>query len=156
MRTRQEMETALAALGRQDRLEAAPEHPPAALLAEFDAGFAPGGRGRRLAWLPAIAGGAACVAVALALLQPAPMRRTAPEHAFVPIPYVAPLAPYERPQVVRMDVPMMALVAAGVPVHAPDLSGAVTADVLVGQDGRALAVRLVPGPVNDRNRRYEE
>ena len=154
MRTRQEMEAALAALAREDRPDAPAERPPAELLAEFDAAFGAGGR-RRPVWLPAVAA-AACVAVALVLLRPVPTRPAAPERAFVPIPYVAPLAPYERPEVVRMDVPIMALVAAGLPVHAPDLSGAVTADVVVGQDGRALAIRLVPGKVSDRNRRYEE
>lgn len=151
MRIPKDIEAALAALAAQDRLEPAPERPPAALLAEFDAAFH-ARRPRRLVWLPAAA--VACALIALALLRPVPTRTRAGERAFVPIPYVAPLAPYERPQVVRMDVPMMALVAAGFPVHAPDLSGAVIADVLIGQDGRALAIRLVPG--SEMNRRYEE
>ena len=63
------------------------------------------------------------------------------EQPFVEIPYVAPLAPYERASVVRMDVPVAALIAAGFESHGePD--GAVRADVLVGQDGRAHAIRL--------------
>ena len=54
------------------------------------------------------------------------------------IPYVAPLAPYERTQVVRMSVPVTALIAAGFEVHARDIGAAVRADVLIGQDGRAM------------------
>ena len=60
------------------------------------------------------------------------------------IPYVAPLAPYERTQVVRMSVPVTALIAAGFEVHARDIGAAVRADVLIGQDGRAYAIRRVP------------
>jgi hypothetical protein len=53
-----------------------------------------------------------------------------------------------------MDVPLMALMAAGLEVHTNDAGGRVTADVLIGQDGRALAVRLVP--ISDAHRRYQE
>ncbi len=65
------------------------------------------------------------------------------EIPFVEIPFVAPLAPYERAEVQRMDVPVAALVAAGFEVHVPDTAGTVQADVLVGQDGRAHAIRLI-------------
>jgi len=65
------------------------------------------------------------------------------EIPFVEIPFVAPLAPYERAEVERMDVPVAALVAAGFEVHVVDTAGTVKADVLVGQDGRAHAIRLI-------------
>ena len=58
-------------------------------------------------------------------------------------PYVAPLAPYERAEVVRMDVSVAALRAAGLDVHVPDTGATVLADLVLGQDGRAHAIRLV-------------
>lgn len=66
-----------------------------------------------------------------------------PEEPFVAIPYTLPIEPYERASVVRMDLPVTALIAAGLPVGAADPTGQVRTDVLVGQDGRARAVRLV-------------
>jgi hypothetical protein len=65
------------------------------------------------------------------------------EAPFVEIPYVAPLAPYERTSVMRMDVPVEALIAVGFEVQGQEPGAAVTADVLVGQDGRAHAIRLL-------------
>ena len=59
------------------------------------------------------------------------------------VPYVVPPAPYERTEVMRMEVPVTTLLAAGLEVHVPAVEGTVRADVLVGQDGRALAIRLV-------------
>ena len=82
------------------------------------------------------AGPAAPVGVELAPITQA-------EAPFVPIPYLAPPAPYERIEVVRMQLPVAALIAAGVPVRTADPGARVEADVVVGQDGRARAVRLV-------------
>ena len=65
------------------------------------------------------------------------------EAAFVSIPYTAPLAPNERADVVRMDVPVAALIAAGLPMRVHDMGASASADVLVGEDGRARAVRLI-------------
>ena len=62
---------------------------------------------------------------------------------FMEIPFVAPLAPYERATVERQDVPVAALIAAGFDVHVSDATGTVKADVLVGQDGRPHAIRLI-------------
>ncbi len=67
----------------------------------------------------------------------------APEQPFIAIPYTMPLEPYEQAAVVRMDVPAMALIAVGLPVEGADPSARVQTDVLVGQDGRARAVRLI-------------
>ena len=94
---------------------------------------------------------AAAIALAAAVLvailpwhRPAPPR-TNPlaEQPFVDMPYVAPLAPYERVEVVRMRVSVAALQRAGLEIHAPDTGATVLADLLLGQDGRAHAVRLV-------------
>jgi hypothetical protein len=96
------------------------------------------GGSRRLA----IAGALAALLVGALLLQrPAPVTRA--DAPFLEIPYTAPLAPYERASVMRMDVPVAALIAAGFEVHGPEPGGTVRADVLVGQDGRARAFRLI-------------
>lgn len=65
------------------------------------------------------------------------------EQPFVAIPYTLPLQPYERADVMRMDVPVAALIAVGLPMNMADPSALARADVLVGQDGRARAIRLV-------------
>jgi hypothetical protein len=65
------------------------------------------------------------------------------ESPFIPIPYVAPLDPYERVDVVRMELSVSELVAAGLQVDTDDAGASVQADVVVGQDGRARAFRLV-------------
>jgi hypothetical protein len=72
-------------------------------------------------------------------VKPAPK----PEAPFIAIPYTLPLDPRERVDVVRMDMPVAALIAAGLPVGSADPASHVRTDVLVGQDGRARAVRLV-------------
>src|SRR5689334_7700640 len=65
------------------------------------------------------------------------------EQPFVPIPYVAPLGAYERAEIVRMQMPVAALIAAGLPMRTRDPGASAEADVVVGQDGRARAVRLI-------------
>jgi hypothetical protein len=85
---------------------------------------------------------AACAALGVLLLRPEPP----PEEPFLEIPYVAPLAPYERAEIVRMAVPVAELAADGLEVHVPDTSATVLADVVIGQDGRAHAIRLVSDP----------
>jgi len=123
-------------------LPSAPENLEQRVLAEFDAAHRPRPMGWR--WALAAALAASCtIAVAVSLMRhPTPAPRAA-ERPFLEIPYTAPLAPYERTRIVRMDVPVAALIAAGFEVHAPDTGGALQADVLFGQDGRAHAIRLV-------------
>lgn len=108
-------------LGSLSRETPAPPDLEANLLAEFDAASqAP--RPRVHWWIPAGAALAACmVIVALALHHPTPVPQNSSD-VFVAIPYTAPLAPYERSTIVRMDVPVSALIAAGFDVHAPDKS----------------------------------
>jgi len=65
------------------------------------------------------------------------------EQPFIAIPYTLPLEPYERADVMRMDVPVAALIAVGLPMSMADPAALARADVLVGQDGRARAVRLI-------------
>jgi hypothetical protein len=61
---------------------------------------------------------------------------------FTAVPYVVPLAPYERVEVVRMQVSLAALTSLGFEVHGPDVSGSVMADVECGEDGRVVAISL--------------
>ena len=70
-------------------------------------------------------------------------RVTEPEQPFIAIPYTLPLERYERVDVMRMDVPVAALIAVVLPISMADPSALARADVLVGQDGRARAIRLV-------------
>jgi len=71
---------------------------------------------------------------------------------FIQIPYVAPPAPYERLAVVRRRMPVAALIAAGFKVQAPDAGSILDAEILVGQDGRPLALRPISGTNVTRRR----
>jgi len=99
----------------------------------------------RARWmLPVVATALVAALAVLLLLRNRPVRpEPTAEVAFTAIPYVAPPAPYERTEVKRMDVPYSALIAAGFDIRVPDAGATVRADVLIGQDGRPLAVRLV-------------
>lgn len=139
------LNSAMRRLAEECALQQLPPQLETALLAEFERDR----RRKRISW---IAGGAAAAFI-LALVSwhdPLLLKRSAPQpvssddQTFVPIPYVAPPAPYERIEVVRMEIPVAALIAAGLFVRTADLGGRVEADVMVGQDGRARAVRLVP------------
>jgi hypothetical protein len=127
------------------------EAPPApaalesSLLAEFDAAQLRPGAARRFRWwLPTATAAALAAVAAAALAIHRPVAAPGPTgQPFVEIPYTAPLAPYDRTNIVRMEVPVAALIAAGFEVRATDAGAALTADVLVGQDGRAHAIRLL-------------
>ena len=130
----------------------APADREAQLLAAFDAAPHPAPRRFRW-WLPAAAALATALAIAAVVIhRPIPAPRIASE-PFIEIPYIAPLAPYERTSIVRMEVPVSALIAAGFDVHAVDTGAVLTADVLFGQDGRAHAIRLVSSSISNSNRR---
>ena len=95
--------------------------------------------------------GSALTAAALATIlvfRPSTTFQRATEEPFVSIPYVVPAASYERTQVIRTEVPVAALRSAGLTVQLLDVGASVRADVLVGQDGRALAVRLIERRLN--------
>jgi len=91
---------------------------------------------------------AGAAAVLLVVVRPSPLPRAATmavseEQPFVPVPNVLPLDSYETGRVLRMDLPVSALLDAGFSLPAADPTAIVKADVLVGDDGRAHAVRLV-------------
>jgi hypothetical protein len=101
----------------------------------------PARHSRRL-WKPLVGAVAVAAAVVIAFtLRRAPEPEPRKE-VFVEIPYVVPAASYERTSIVRMNVPVAALIAAGFEVRAESPESSVSADVLLGQDGRALAVSL--------------
>jgi hypothetical protein len=102
-------------------------------------------RSSRRLWIPATVFGSFVILLVVAAHRSIASHRitSAP---FLEIPYTAPLAPYERTQVVHMDVSVAALIAAGFDIHATDAGASLSADVLIGQDGRAHAIRIVPKP----------
>jgi hypothetical protein len=71
--------------------------------------------------------------------QPAALREIATE--FFPLLDVQP--PFERGELVRMTVPASAMRDVGLPVSQDHLADMVQADVLVGQEGLARAIRFV-------------
>lgn len=78
-----------------------------------------------------------------------------PAEQFIAVPYVVPLGPYERAEVVRTQVSRAALTSLGFEVHGPDVSGSVTADLECGQDGRVVAVSLIQDSEPKRYRRVD-
>jgi hypothetical protein len=104
-------------------------------------------RHRRDRWIPVAA---AVLAAAVALVVIVPHRAPSAANregnravsSFVGIPYLPPLDPRENATIVRMDIQVATLIAAGYNVAAePD--AIVPTDVLVGEDGRARAVRVL-------------
>jgi hypothetical protein len=71
------------------------------------------------------------------------LARESAEEPFVAIPYTVPLAPEERTTVVRITLSPSAIAAVGFPLPAIDPGNESLADVLVGEDGRAHAIRIV-------------
>jgi hypothetical protein len=76
--------------------------------------------------------------------------RTAPQKTnvvtpsgFVDLPWTAGLPAFESGEIVRMDVPVASLPAYGIDISSGTGKGPVEADVLIGQDGFARAIRLV-------------
>jgi predicted anti-sigma-YlaC factor YlaD len=102
------------------------------------------GPGRRaIFWIPAAAALLAA-AVALAVIVP---RKPAPpatreEAPLVAIPYLPPLDPRENATIVRLNVRVGTLLSMGYKFDA-DPDRVVPADVLVGEDGRVHAVRVL-------------
>jgi anti-sigma factor RsiW len=137
-----EIDGALAAWGQT--LELRNPAPPGA-RERLAAGMEEPARRRAIWAIPAIA---ATLAAGFALVAVAPRRTPPPAKPeappFVAIPYLPPLDPRENATVVRMNVRVAALVHAGYKVAA-DPDEVVLADVLVGEDGRAHAVRLLSG-----------
>jgi len=62
---------------------------------------------------------------------------------FYPLQDAANLPPFEYGSIVRVELPRSALRAVGLPVNENRLSERIDADILLGQDGLARAVRFV-------------
>ncbi len=147
----------------------APEHIERRLVAEFRRSFHPAPPPRKSGWIPAMAWGvgvAATVVLALALVQsrqPQPLR-TAPPRAielaaadaadpadaalsygegFIPLPNAEQIDPEEEVDMVRVAVPRSAIAAMGIPVNEDAAPEQVEADVVLGADGMARAVRVL-------------
>jgi hypothetical protein len=87
--------------------------------------------------------------------QPVRRRRTAPPPVvrndepaevatdFFEIPYAEPLRPEERADVFRIQMPRANMAVFGLPVTGGRLDTRVTADVLMGEDGVARAIRFI-------------
>ena len=110
------------------------------------------GRIRRGVWLSVAACFlAACVAGALwnhaskARMQDADGNEAEP---FTPIPYTVPLRSGENGTVVRTNVSAAELMADGFRLPAGDGAQESPADVLLGEDGRQIAIRLVTSARN--------
>ncbi len=84
---------------------------------------------------------AAAVLVLVFLPHRATRVVTPDEGGFVPVPFVPPIASYERSSVVSMEIPVATLLALGYRIAA-DPSLVLQAYVLLGEDGRMHAVRL--------------
>jgi hypothetical protein len=69
--------------------------------------------------------------------------QTAMMTEFVAVPYAPPFAPSDRGQLIRLQVPRNAMRRFGIPVSIERWSDRVEADVLLGEDGIARAVRFV-------------
>jgi hypothetical protein len=66
-----------------------------------------------------------------------------PDSDFVPVPNAARIEPNEDVHLVRVEATRSAMMALGIVVGAENASDTVTADVVLGSDGLARAVRLV-------------
>ena len=126
-------------------------------------------RGRGI-WLPVLTwASAAAVLVVLAVLtirgnKPVPPRHAAPgavqwasavapadwmaeedsnSGEFIPLPNAEQVGENEDVNVVRVEVPRSAMLAVGLPVNPDQASELVEADVMLGSDGLARAVRFV-------------
>ena len=97
---------------------------------------------RAMRWIPVAAAAIAAGLVLLAILpRHTPTVETSEQTDFVEIPYLAPPDPHESTTVVRIQIRVATLIAVGYRVTG-DPDAIVPADVLVGEDGRAHAVRV--------------
>jgi hypothetical protein len=144
-----EVEDALRRLARSTGVPPVAPDREAALLAAFDRrAIPPRSSAGAWVWLSALTTlTMLLLAALLPLRSPAPrpsahVQAPAAATDFIPWPGAAELPPLESGELVRVDLPVSILPALGIaPPAAP--AGSVTADVVVGQDGLARAVRLV-------------
>ena len=99
-----------------------------------------------------VVGALAVVVLVFAVIITPPLRNPialAPDVAdeqFTAMPYVIPPAPYERTEVIRTEIPLQIVLSAGFQVQGEGLGSSTLADVVYGEDGRILALRLVSQP----------
>lgn len=130
--------------------KAAPQEAGAAVQTQLVARFRERRAKRRWAY---IAGTAASLVAVLVLCLALWHGRRVPPGAssaafdqasgFVMLPYGQSGVPMEQPVIVRIDIPVSELGAMGVPVNPHGGKEMIRADLLVGQDGVARAVRFV-------------
>ena len=76
--------------------------------------------------------------------EPLVARGTEPQVTdFVAVPFAPPFAAYDRGQLIRVRMPRQSFRSLGIPVNAERWNERVQADVLMGEDGIARAVRFV-------------
>jgi hypothetical protein len=168
-----ERETALLAglktLANDWRHVEAPARVEAGLRAAFRMQFGSRSLQHHSRWTPVLVWAAAAAAtffLAVALLRPGhptsiPSEGSTPRHStpvaetasaddsldldndFIPVPHAAKIDPNEDVNLVRVEVPRSAMMAMGIPINADNASDKVLADVVLGADGMARAVRLV-------------
>ena len=68
---------------------------------------------------------------------------------FVALPGAAGLPDFESGQIIRMEIPLTSLPTYGIEIVPDAQRSPVKADLLVGQDGQARAIRLVPASGSD-------
>ncbi len=161
---------ALQALSAELEPVGAPSHVEGKLMEAFRTAYPPK-KVRRAWWqapaLPWAAAGMAAALLALALwfspkqrVQPPVTHRVAPsvvpgrvelaaltteetEDGFIPLPNAPQSDPNDEVNVVRMELPGSAMLAMGLDVSPEEVSGTVEAEVMLGSDGLARAVRFM-------------
>jgi hypothetical protein len=81
-------------------------------------------------------------AAALLLIAIFPRPQSSAAEGFIPVPYATPIGPHERAELVHVSVPATALAQWGLPITDFNPSQRVDADVVIGEDGLARAVRF--------------
>lgn len=83
------------------------------------------------------------VTVAKSAPKPRADREEAEVQDFIAIPYAPPLTSWDRGQVMRVRLPRQTLRSFGIPVNEERMFERVPADLLMGEDGVARAIRFV-------------
>jgi hypothetical protein len=135
------LEDALRELAEADALEEAPPHVEQSLRASFRARSGRQRRARRASWWLAAAAATLAVWSAIRGAPPDPAA-TANDAAFLPLVEGEPFAELDAVQVMRVRLPRSALAHLGGAPAAAD-TGSVDAQVILGQDGVARAIRFV-------------
>ncbi|HXS94251.1 MAG TPA: hypothetical protein VN736_06570 [Candidatus Limnocylindrales bacterium] len=161
--------SAMASLGTEWRREEAPGHLETAALAAFRSQTAfTRARAVRRAWTPLLAWAAAAaflIALSLMLVKPqaqpaahrpsrsgglqqavlhtAPLDDETSADGFIPLPNAQRVDSPDTMNVVRVELPRSAMLALGLPVAPDRVTELVEADVMLGPDGLARAVRFV-------------